>query len=181
MITRTIVVAFAATASLAVAACGSGGGGANSSSSAGSTRGVDAKTKKAMLQFAQCMRDHGVDMPDPQFGSNKVTMQGGKASPEVTRAATKACQKYRAQIKPPAMSTADKAKFRQQALANAQCMRAHGVPNFPDPQFDADGAATMRFDKGSGIDPNSPAFQRAQQACMKKGGPGGPSLTTVGG
>jgi hypothetical protein len=170
MTTRSIVVAFAATASLVVAACG---GDPTVSTNGPGGRSVDAKTKKALLQFAQCMRDHGVDMPDPQFGSGRVTMRmGGKnLDPEKARAAQEACKKYQAEIKPP-LSAADKAKFRKQALDDAKCMRAHGVPNFPDPQFDADGAASMRFDKGSGINPNSPAFQRAQRACMKSGGPG---------
>jgi hypothetical protein len=183
MTTRLIVVAFAATASLAVAACG-GGGNTYSGGKGPAGRGVDAKTKKALLQFAQCMRDHGVDMPDPQFGTGHVTMQaGGKnVDPETARAAQEACKKYQDQIKPPAMSAAEKAKFRQRALANAQCMRTHGVPNFPDPQFDPNGAASLQFDKGSGVDPNSPAFQNAAKACDKVGGKGGgPSTTRVEG
>jgi hypothetical protein len=43
------------------------------------------------------------------------------------------------------------------ALKLAQCMRSHGVPNFPD------GPIT----KSSGINENSPAFQRAFQTCQK--------------
>ncbi|MHB1834987.1 MAG: hypothetical protein ACYCXW_08475 [Solirubrobacteraceae bacterium] len=46
-------------------------------------------------------------------------------------------------------------------LKFAQCMRSHGVSNFPDP---SDGAIQIG---GSGIDPSSPAFQRAQNACAK--------------
>jgi hypothetical protein len=42
-------------------------------------------------------------------------------------------------------------------------MRAHGVRNFPDPS--ATGGLTI--DSSSGIDPNSPTFRRAQQACAK--------------
>ena len=40
------------------------------------------------------------------------------------------------------------------------CMRSNGVPNFPDPN--AQGVI-----QGSGIDPNSPAFQKAMQTCQK--------------
>jgi hypothetical protein len=36
-------------------------------------------------------------------------------------------------------------------------MRSHGVPNFPDP-----GASLP-----SGVNPQSPAFQAAQQACRQ--------------
>lgn len=45
----------------------------------------------------------------------------------------------------------------------AACMRAHGVPNFPDPS--AQGA--IQIGSGSGIDPNSPTFQAAQTTCQK--------------
>jgi hypothetical protein len=42
-------------------------------------------------------------------------------------------------------------------------MRAHGVPNFPDPSS-ADGGVQL---SGSGINTQSPAFQAAQSACQK--------------
>jgi hypothetical protein len=55
------------------------------------------------------------------------------------------------------------------ALAQAECMRTHGVPSFPDPTFPATGGARITIQAGSGIDPRSPAFQAAMQEC---GGPG---------
>src|SRR5579862_141226 len=53
----------------------------------------------------------------------------------------------------------------QRALKLSECMRANGVPNFPDPN----GQGVIQ---GSGIDPNSSAFQKAQQTCAKKVGGG---------
>ena len=53
------------------------------------------------------------------------------------------------------------------ALKYAQCMRTHGVPNFPDPT--ADGSFSL-----TGINPRSPAFQTAQKACSKLLPGGGP-------
>ncbi len=53
----------------------------------------------------------------------------------------------------------------------ADCMRTHGVPNFPDPN-----GAGIQIPVGSGINPQAPAFQSAQRACQKLlpgGGPGG--------
>ena len=50
-------------------------------------------------------------------------------------------------------------------------MRSHGVPNFPDPSHGGGG-----IQLGSGINPQSPAFQAAQKICFKLlpgGGPGG--------
>lgn len=48
-----------------------------------------------------------------------------------------------------------------QALAYAQCMRAHGVPNFPDPN--AQGAFYMP--NTGGVDQTSPQYQSATAAC----------------
>lgn len=45
-------------------------------------------------------------------------------------------------------------------LAYAQCMRRNGVPKFPDPQ-----GGRILVGAGSGVDPRSPAFQKAQEAC----------------
>lgn len=46
----------------------------------------------------------------------------------------------------------------------SDCMRAHGVPNFPDPS--AGGGGGVQFN-ASGINPQSPAFQAAQKNCQK--------------
>jgi hypothetical protein len=58
-------------------------------------------------------------------------------------------------------------------LALAECMRSHGVPNFPDPA--ARGGLIVPND----IDPQSPAFESAQQACARlaQGPPGGPGAS----
>lgn len=47
------------------------------------------------------------------------------------------------------------------ALKEAQCMRAHGVPNFPDPS--PGGPSVIP----NWINPQAPAFQTAQKACAK--------------
>jgi hypothetical protein len=64
-------------------------------------------------------------------------------------------------------------------LAFAKCMRANGVPNFPDPN--AGGRA--RFPLPTGSDPAAPAFKTAQAKCQKLvggpvGGPFSPGATT---
>jgi hypothetical protein len=48
------------------------------------------------------------------------------------------------------------------ALAYARCMRSHGVPNWPDPVLTPHGDYGFRT---TGINPQSPAFQSALQAC----------------
>jgi hypothetical protein len=61
----------------------------------------------------------------------------------------------------------------------ADCMRAHGVPNFPDP-VSAGGGVQL----SGGINTQSPAFRSAQSACQKLlpgglPGPGGRSATRI--
>jgi hypothetical protein len=51
----------------------------------------------------------------------------------------------------------------------SNCMRAHGVTNFPDPA----GGGGVNI-AGTGINPQSPAFKSAQAACFKLMPGGGP-------
>lgn len=59
-----------------------------------------------------------------------------------------------------APSTASNAKL----VKYSECMRSHGVPGFPDPQG---GRVLLQVHKGSGstLDPDSPQFKAASQAC----------------
>jgi hypothetical protein len=49
-----------------------------------------------------------------------------------------------------------------QAVKYSQCMRDNGVPSFPDP---VNGRLTLKVQKGTDLDPESPAFQKAQETC----------------
>lgn len=51
----------------------------------------------------------------------------------------------------------------------AQCMRKNGVPSFPDP---VNGQLQLRVTRGGDLDPSSPQFQAAQQACKSLEPPG---------
>ena len=68
-------------------------------------------------------------------------------------------------------STGSSSSRESAAIKFSDCMRSHGVPNFPDPGP----GGGIQIGSGSGIDPQSPAFQSAQNACSKYmpgGGPG---------
>ena len=52
---------------------------------------------------------------------------------------------------------------KDRALAYSQCMRAHGIADFPDPNGDGD--IRLEAHPGSDLDPNSARFKAAQQAC----------------
>lgn len=54
---------------------------------------------------------------------------------------------------------------RTQALRFSQCVRAHGVPNFPDPV--SSGRMRIPDPAAVGIDQGSPKFEAANQACAK--------------
>jgi hypothetical protein len=64
-----------------------------------------------------------------------------------------------------------------QALAYSKCMRSHGVTNYPDPKVESGGGSTRVntvVGKNDGIDPNSPQFKAAEQACQSlQPGPAG--------
>ncbi|MGO9822246.1 MAG: hypothetical protein ACLPTJ_16575 [Solirubrobacteraceae bacterium] len=68
---------------------------------------------------------------------------------------------------PPAISAAQKQSF----LANAQCMRTHGVPNLPDPTF-GPGGLGISFNVPAGkFAHEAKAILRASKACANVGTP----------
>jgi hypothetical protein len=175
-----IRIALAAVAATAIAACGA------AKTPTSSQSGPDSKQRTALLKFAQCMRDHGVAMQDPKFdgnGGSTIQIDGGpgsKQDPHKLDAAQKACEKYQKQAGPKsAPSEQDQAKFRKQALKNAQCMRDNGVPDFPDPQFGDNGTVKMALPPG--VNPRSATFQAAQKKCMVNGGGIGMRTSADGG
>ena len=139
--------------------------------------------QKAMLAFAQCMRAHGVDMPDP--GANGNVTIGGPGNPidqATMQAAQNACQSKlpKGGHQP---SAAEQKQFQDAAIKFAQCMRAHGV-DMPDPTFSSSGGGAMvKQELGNGIDPTSAQFQAAQKACqsLMPGRPGSGTLSTQSG
>jgi len=163
----------------------SGGGSSSPESS--------ASTQQKMVKFSQCMRTHGEpEFPEPTEGDIELHSRNGHGpNPESPRfqAAEKACSKYAPSKVAP--SPAEQAKMQEGALKFSACMRSHGVPNFPDPEFHHSGGGVgIRIGgKGSGIDPNSPQFKAAQKTCQsdlprpKGAGPGGggPSTSSSGG
>jgi hypothetical protein len=143
--------------SASVATAG-GGGGANPSASATAT----LSDSERQLKFAQCMRDNGVDMPDPEAGGKAGAIRvGGDGDPSKTKAAMDKCRSY--------LPNGGEAVKLDPAQAEnmrkmSQCMRENGVPNFPDP--DADGR--IQFDIGLlGIDRNDPKLKAAMEKCQQ--------------
>jgi hypothetical protein len=144
--------------------------------------GSSAADMAKMEAYAVCMRSHGVAaFPDPTPGPNGQgggfqirSGPGGGLDPNspTFQAAQHACQS----LLPNGGVAKPLTAAQQQAfLAWAACIRAHGVPNFPDPQFGSGGTVRIQVGTGQGPDPNSTQFAAAQQACKSKlpGGFGG--------
>jgi len=117
------------------------------------------------LAFSACMRSHGVhNFPDPSAGSNgeQVTIQQGAGidpnSPSF-QAAQRACQSLLPAGKTAggSVSPAERARI----LRYAACIRAHGVPNYPDPTFNGN---AIDFGNLSDI-ANLPQYRSALRAC----------------
>jgi hypothetical protein len=88
-----------------------------------------------------------------------------RVSPEKMEKAEGACRKYMEDVEPPELSPEQQEEMKERALAHAQCMREHGLKNFPDPTFDESGGAQIRIGPGSGLDPEDPDFKAAEEAC----------------
>jgi hypothetical protein len=152
---RSRILALAVGIGLLTAACGgSTSNGANSSSSTGGS-----SSYQRLLSYSACMRSHGVpDFPDP--GSNGgFVFNGSGVSQTALQAAQKTCQRL---LPNNGQSTHSQS---QQDIAQgvkfSQCMRAHGVSNFPDPS--SNGATVVG--PSTGVNPQSQQFQTAQEAC----------------
>ncbi|GLX00596.1 hypothetical protein [Microtetraspora sp. NBRC 16547] len=160
------LLAAAAPLALALAACGTASSGDDGIASAsGGTSRPDSSASpsatldphEAPLKFAQCMREHGVDMPDPDTdGRIRVAMPKGMDKSKAD-AAMKACQPIMEQ------AVGDKAKMndpeiRDRMVKFAQCMREHGV-DMPDP---SDGPIKLQVPEGG-----EQKLKEAQEACKE--------------
>lgn len=143
--------------------------GGKSQSTASPSPTASADKMQAALDFAKCMRAHGVDMPDPQANGGGIKLSGGDADKTKISAAQQACKQYLPNGgEPPTLSPEQVT----QARNFAACMRQHGV-DFPDPD------ASGRFSLGTGISPTDPTFKAASDAC--KSVYSGPRMFTQGG
>jgi hypothetical protein len=167
---------------LAALTAGCGAGADGDAASDGDRR---EEFRAAALDFAQCMRDEGIDMPDPQFGDGGgVTMRlGGSDGPNPDtpgfEEADEKCREHLEAVEPPELSDEQQQEFQQSALDFARCMRGEGI-DMPDPEFE--GGGRVRIGPGPGgagpLDRDDPAFQEAFETCrdeLPEGRRGGPS------
>lgn len=186
-----------------VAACGAGDAGSggvasldDSPSAAPASDEVDGQEadatedpaglteEEALLAFAECMRENGVDMEDPTVDA-EGNIQFGRLRGEepsllteddldARRAARDACSDQLAGAGP-GFREADRTEIQDNLLAFAQCMRENGYEEMADPDFSNAGPGGGPVELGE-VDPTDPDFQAAEEACseiLAGFGPGG--------
>ncbi|WKD31753.1 hypothetical protein [Streptomyces xanthophaeus] len=144
---------------LALTACGSGGGGTGVASANGGTKGATSSASPGLsrdemnVKYAQCLRQHGLDVADPKPGQG-IGLSIDGANKEKADKAIEACRSSA----PPAPTDQDDSKDREAMLQLARCMRENGVESFADPK------------EGQGIDigpgqAEDPDFKGAWKKC----------------
>jgi hypothetical protein len=166
----TSMVAVLALAGL-LAACGSDGSDGDDSGDVASVSDDDsneqaqgddqADDEQELLDWVECMRDEGIDLPDPTRDSDGnlvldgpgISLGGGESGgtssdeadegdegdepsidPEEMDAAMEACGDPPA-LGPNDISEEDRQEMEENALEFAECMRDEGIEDFPDPDF----------------------------------------------
>lgn len=201
-VNRTLLLAVASL--LVAAACGGTGGGegvVSLSNPAGDPQVTapqdqaeagSPNPEEALLAFAACMRDNGVDVEDPTLSADGgIEFQFRGAGPqddgfdrEAARSARDACA---AQLDGVTLGLGrgDRTEIQDDLLAYAACMRDNGYAmNDPDFSNLGPGAAgpdgEPRFAGPFGeLDPDDPVFIAAHEVCGEglsgfgAGGPGG--------
>ncbi len=164
------------------AACGGGGHssalahiGTTTSTTAGATVNqspVGGSTYQKAVQYAQCMRKNGVpNFPGPNANGDFLFKDGpGGNGVNPNSAQFQAAQKACKSLAPTAPTPVQANAFMAQALKFSACMRKNGVANFPDPRENA-GRVAMTI---TGVNTNTPQFQKAMQACQSLLPAGGP-------
>jgi hypothetical protein len=162
----------AAAAGVAVLATACGG------SSSGSTPGPPslAGLTNQALAYAKCMRSHGItNFPDPTVQDNArskgvgFSLNGIDSHSAQFQSAGKVCER---QTGFGHISAAQLQADMNALLKVAECMRSHGIANFPDP-FESSQQIGFNL-SGTGIDQNSSRFKAAQKACQALLPGGGP-------
>jgi hypothetical protein len=184
--TRAVLLAAVALSLLAAVAsgCGSSGSsdegvaaidtGASASGDGGSSttpQQANDDPQETALKWARCMRENGVDVPDPQVDSNgRLTVRSGagafrpgEGNDSEFRAAIEKCGSPLGNARPQ-LTDAEREQLQESMLEFAACMRKQGV-DMPDPDF-SEGGGAFRVMRGGDVDPSDPDFQKAQKACQ---------------
>jgi hypothetical protein len=125
----------------------------------------------AALAYARCMRENGVEMPDPQVttganGEIAIEQSAGAAVPKEKMAAADAtCRHFMTAAGPNGPREPLSAEDLDKLLQFAKCMREHGI-DMPDPQADGGIIFEQRDGATGPTGPQDDAeFRAAEEAC----------------
>ena len=148
---------------LTAAACGG-------AAKAGDASDPEKNREDQLVEYTDCMREHGIDVDASEEGGRfKIAVgapAGGSAEEEPDdemQAAMEAC-KDKMPMRGEDLTPEERAELEDAMVEFAQCMREHGV-DMPDP---GDGGFVQRFDSKSGPGPEDEEFQAAEKACEDK-------------
>ncbi|WP_431900912.1 hypothetical protein [Nonomuraea sp. bgisy101] len=179
MRTRRALAALPPVLVLALAACGAPAGGTGASSGTGGDRGGDTAKpaasasaaaptdrREAQLKFAQCMREHGVTMKDPE-PNGAISVQTRKGEEQKVGKAQQACKHFMEAAVGDSKGKPDP-EMLDQLVAFARCMREHGI-DMKDPS--PDGRVDIDIPRGT----PERKVQEVQRACKEFAPEGFPS------
>jgi len=186
--TARAAAAIIAAAALALPATACSGGGSSSSSGvanvASSTRPASSSPSSSAtndpVAYSRCIRSHGVpNFPDPDSNGQlaKGDAQLFGVSTSQLQAAQTACQplypnngSFQQQTQQCMLTGECPQALAQQVLIAerkfAQCMRSHGVPDWPDPTIDSEGRPMFLLSNVPGHDRS---YWRSPQLMSKNG------------
>jgi hypothetical protein len=168
---------------LAASACGgdsaegaevaSLGGSSTQTETETTTTGASEDPQEILLDYTECMREEGIDLPDPDFsggprGGFRIQLGPNGVDPDDPefQAAREKCQPILASLRQQ-FDPERREELQEAALEFAKCMREHGI-DMPDPDFSG-GGPSRRSEGGpfgsSGVDPDDPDFRAAQEEC----------------
>ncbi|MCU0280851.1 MAG: hypothetical protein MUE66_03285 [Acidimicrobiia bacterium] len=186
MLRRTAV---AGTLCLALAAPAAGCGGGGSATGVATLEGASTTTtvalasdagetslEEALLGFTACMREEGIDLPDPEldaegnlklvsFMADAGAAAAAAGGTEALRDAATACRHHLTGVAL-RFASIDRTEMQDRLLAYAGCMREHGY-DLPDPDFSGAGPGMRGPFPGLGLGAfDDPAFQEANESCQ---------------
>lgn len=155
-------------AGVSVAACGGGSDPSASGGTSGqSPSNQSSSANSGAIAFASCMRANGV----PNFPDSAISTANGGVELNVPSGIDTKSSQFQAAMQTcrkdlprggSSGSGSSSGSSAQQIIKFANCMRANGVPNFPEPNAQGQEVITG----GSGLNPSSPQFQSAYATCQ---------------
>ncbi len=161
LLVTPVVIAVA----LALAACG----GSSPSSTDSSSQAKEQQAEVKFADFAKCLREHGIEASTATApgGEGRGLRIKGAGGPAKMEAAQKACKKYQPEPQKLNLSPQEKVERAEAVEKFAKCMREHGIEVHASSSEGRVSLGIHGKPGGGGPNPESPAFQKAQNSCQK--------------